>query len=290
MSHLELKGLKGLRNLNALSDSKKLSSFSQETLQRLPLNSLAPGRYQPRKHIDDAVLLELAESIKSQGIIQPLIVRPREGRYEIIAGERRWRAAKLAGLAEVPCVVREVDDNTTLAFALIENIQRENLNPIEEAEAFERFQKDFSMTHSDIAEMVGKSRTTISNALRLLALCEPVKLLLMQGRLEMGHARALLTLSDEEQLLLANQIVNSGLSVREAEKLVQATKLPQRRPEEVVVANKFDDQCSRWASELCEVFSSKVTVTFNRQGSGRVVIHVDSPDEIEWLLEHISIK
>jgi ParB family chromosome partitioning protein len=251
-----------------------------------------PGKFQPRKLINDETLSELAASIKSQGVIQPIVVRRAGEQFEIIAGERRWRAAKLAELTHVPAVVRHVADNIALAFALIENIQREDLNPIEEAMAYERFYQEFQMNHSDIADMVGKSRSSVSNAIRLLSLSEPVKKLVEEGALEMGHARALLSLTPEEQAGLAEKIVAENLTVREAEKRVQLMKQPkggeghlQKEPQKFNYADKYH----YWSSELSKKFSSEVSIKLNNDGKGKVIIHVESPDDVDWLIDHINI-
>jgi len=236
--------------------------------------------------MDQDALMELADSIKAQGIIQPIIARRLGGKYEIIAGERRWRAAKIAKLTEVPVIVKEIDNHTVLAFSLIENIQREDLNPIEEAVAFARFSEEFSMTHLDIAKMIGRSRAAVSNAIRLLSLSDSVKVLLKERMLDMGHARALLTLELEEQQLLAERIIEKTLTVRETEKLARTMKLPRTRKKKSVVN---DDRSRCWANELTKKLSSKVTINLNNSGSGTVVIHVDSPDEIDWFVKHIRV-
>jgi len=289
MSRLELKGLKGLHSLDKLlHDSKE--GLPRQNLTNLSVDALTPGKYQPRTDFDEASLAELATSIKADGIIQPLIVRSLQaGRYEIIAGERRWRAAKLAGLQEVPAIIRTVSDETALAFALIENIQRENLNPIDEAVSLVRLKDEFAMTHEDIATRVGRSRSAVTNLMRLLSLHDEVKELLRMRKIEMGHARALLALPEDQQIVLAQKIVENELSVREAEKLVQKTKTSQQthseRPSHV-----SNELLSTWMRTLSDQLSTKVKINFNGKGEGRVVIHVDSPQEVEWLIEALQEK
>ncbi len=290
MSSIELKGLKGLRSLSSLA---KEANLSVSSLQQLSLQSIIPGKFQPRRSISDSSLTELSASIKSQGLLQPIVVRQVGNQFEIIAGERRWRAAKLAELTHIPALVREVADNVALAFALIENIQRENLNPVEEAMAYERFHHEFQMNHVDIAQMLGKSRSSITNAIRLLSLSEPVKKLLEAGALEMGHARALLILAPEEQIRLAEKIVAENLTVRNVEKLSQYMKQSpslqnsvQTDPRKYYYADKYE----YWSRELSKRFSSNVSVKLNNSGAGKVIIHVESPDDVEWLLHHISVR
>src|SRR3989339_1254786 len=209
------------RGLDALLSGNGMDK-SNDTLRDLKIDQLKPGKYQPRSHMDDAALNELAASIKAQGVIQPILARElADGGYEIIAGERRWRAAQIAGLSLVPVLVRKVADNAALAMALIENIQRENLNPLEEAVGIQRLIDEFLMSHQTAADAVGRSRSATSNLLRLLKLPQVIQDMVMVGQLDMGHARALLTLESAQQVLLANKIMASGLSVREAEKLAQ---------------------------------------------------------------------
>jgi ParB family transcriptional regulator, chromosome partitioning protein len=289
MSSLELKGLKGLHSLDKLlHDSKE--GLPKQNLTTLSVDALTPGKYQPRTDFDEASLAELAASIKVDGIIQPLIVRSlHAGRYEIIAGERRWRAAKLAELQEVPAIIRTVSDETALAFALIENIQRENLNPIDEAVSLVRLKDEFAMTHEDIATRVGRSRSAVTNLMRLLSLHDEVKELLRTRKIEMGHARSLLTLPEDQQIILAQKIVENELSVREAEKLVQKTKSSHQNHSKgpSYVSNEI---LSTWMKTLSEQLSTKVKINFNGKGEGRVVIHVDSPQEVEWLIETLQEK
>ena len=284
MSDLELKGLSFLRDLTStLSDSKEVDEANAK-IMHLSLEFLIPGKYQPRRHMDDAILNELAASIKVQGIIQPLIVRKvGYSVYEIIAGERRWRAAAIAGLTHVPVIVRVIEDNVALAFSLIENIQRENLNPIEEAVSFARFRDEFEMTHDEIAHMLGRSRASVSNALRLLALDVRVIKMLEEKKIEMGHARALLTLDLEQQYRAAQIIIEKQMNVRSAEKLANSFK-SLSEPRKARRGVEHHDKCESWAQELSLKFSMGVTVKLNEQGKGTVTFNVNSSAEMDCLL------
>ena len=220
---------KGLgRGLDALLGGNNRAAKGEETLAQLAIGQLKPGKYQPRTRMDEASLAELAESIKARGVIQPVIVRPvGDSQFEILAGERRWRAARMAGLQVVPAVVREVPDEVALGIGLIENIQREDLNPLEEALGLQRLIREFKLTHDEVAKAIGRSRTGVTNLLRLLELAAPVQAMLQDGKIDMGHARALLGLSAARQVEVANQVATLGLSVRETEKIVQqATAAP----------------------------------------------------------------
>jgi len=274
------------RGLDALlGDASIDKEKKQHQLQTLPIELLQRGRYQPRKDIDPEKLQELADSIKAQGIVQPVVVRRLEGeKYEIVAGERRWRAAQLAGLQDVPVVVRDISDREAMAIALIENIQREDLNPLEEAEALKRLLEEFAMTHQQIAEAVGKSRTTVTNLLRLIELHPEVKKLLVSGALEMGHARALLALEGGSQIAAARKIAAAGMTVRAAEKLVkesQGGKKPGRE-------NTPDPDTIRLQNELSEKIGAKVTISHQRGGKGRLIIDYSSLDELDGLLQRIT--
>lgn len=284
MSNLELKGLRLLRNLEAsLSDSNQKDDINNN-IAHLAVEYLTPGRYQPRKHVDDTNLKELADSIKVQGIIQPLIVRKTEyGKYEIIAGERRWRAAAIAGLTHVPAIVRDIEDNVALAFSLIENIQRENLNPMEEAIAFSRFRDEFIMTHDEIAHMLGRSRVSVTNTLRLLSLEARVMKMLEEKKIDMGHARALLTLDPEQQYLAAVMIAERQMNVRDTEELVHSLK-SQNDQSSHIKTNNYHEKCDDWRRELSSKLSTKVSVRLNANCKGVVTIHVNSADEIERLI------
>ena len=258
----------------------------------LALGRLEPGRYQPRTRMDEGSLYELAESIRSQGIMQPVLVRPlASGRYEIIAGERRCRAASLAGLEAVPVLVRDVPDETAAVMALIENIQRENLNPLEEAQGLQRLTQEFGLTHEDAAKAVGRSRSAASNLLRLLNLAEPVQQLLMAGDIDMGHARALLALDKAHQITQASEIVARKLSVREAEKLVaRATGNGRQRPLLRVKQPKSRD-IARLEEELSDRLTAPVEIRVKKRSrrgeQGEVAIGFASLDELDGLIEKL---
>jgi ParB family chromosome partitioning protein len=261
-----------------------------EVLRKLPIDQLQPGKYQPRRDMDEGKLAELSESIKAQGIIQPILVRQIEGgKYEIIAGERRWRASRLAGLDEVPVVVRELEDRTVIAMALIENIQREDLNPLEEAEALARLVSEFSLTHAEAAQAVGRSRASVSNLLRLIDLPIGVRVLLETRRLEMGHARALLTLAPELATKLAEEAAEQGWSVREVEHRAQqfaAGKVPGARKAKPSPTAPQADIASL-ETELSESLGTKVAIAHGRGGKGKLVIHYTDLDTLEGVLERL---
>ncbi len=276
--------MKGLgRGLDALlaGDSE---DDNQDRMQKLQLDQLQPGKYQPRTHMDQESLAELAESIKSQGIMQPILARALiSGNYEIIAGERRWRAARLAGLTEVPVLVRVVADEAALAMSLIENIQRENLNPLEEATGIQRLINEFDMTHQLAAEAVGRSRSAVSNLLRLLNLASPVQELLMHNQLDMGHARALLSLPNAGQITVANEIVGKGLSVREAERLVQRQQRPDVKPKA-----KPDRDILRLQEDLAEKLGAVVTLKAQKRGRGKLIINYDSLEQLDGIIGRLA--
>ncbi len=256
----------------------------------LPVDLIQRGRYQPRRDFNPDSLRELADSIAAQGVVQPIVVRPvGQGRYEIIAGERRWRAAQQAGLSEIPTVIRDVSDQTAMAMGLIENIQREDLNPLEEATALHRLLNEFELTHQQIAQAVGKSRTTVTNLLRLLELNEDVKQLVEAGKIEMGHARALLGLQAQAQSDGAREVVKKGLSVRETERLVrrlqgEASGDPARDKKPV----KEDPDISRLQDDLSERLGTQVKLQQGTKGKGKLVISYNNLDELEGILEHIQ--
>lgn len=252
--------------------------------QKLPIEFLQRGKYQPRKDMDPEKLRELADSISAQGIIQPIVVRNiGPDKFEIIAGERRWRAAQLAELSEVPVLVKDIDDRSVMAIALIENIQREDLNALEEAEALRRLQDEFELTHQQIAEAVGKSRTTVTNLLRLLELANDVKTLLGKGQLEMGHARALLGLDEAKQIEIANKAVKQNLTVRAVEKLVR--ELHEDKPAAAV--KKVDPDTLRLQRELSERTGAKVEINHQSSGKGKLVINYNSLEELEGIIGKI---
>jgi ParB family chromosome partitioning protein len=259
----------------------------KDELRSLPVDLLERGRYQPRTHMSQEALEELANSIRAQGVVQPIVVRPlASGRYEIIAGERRWRASQLAGLHEVPAVVRDIPDEAAIAIALIENIQRENLNPVEEAVALQRLIDEFGMTHQQTAEAVGRSRAAVTNLLRLLSLNPDVREMLELGKMDMGHARALLALEGLHQSEAARQVVDKGLSVRETEGLV-------RRLLERPVANKsrregsLDPNVRALQQELSDKLGARVSIQASGKGKGKLVIEYTSLDELDGILARI---
>lgn len=282
MSKPRLKGLG--RGLDALLAANQEDSVEKGELQTLPVSALQPGKYQPRTRMDPGSLEELAASIRAQGVMQPVLVRVlANGAHEIIAGERRWRAAQLAGLTELPCLVREIPDEAALAMSLIENIQREDLNPLEEASGLQRLIDEFGMSHQQAADAVGRSRPAASNLLRLLNLVEPVQELLMAGDLDMGHARALLPLDGADQIQLANQIAMRQLSVREAERLVQQTLSPQKHKPKP----QPDRDLLRLEEELADAIGAKVSIRANKRGAGELRISFASLDQLDGLLERI---
>ncbi|PXX17837.1 chromosome segregation DNA-binding protein [Nitrosomonas ureae] len=272
---------KGLgRGLDALLSGSADVALVEESLQSIETSRLQPGKYQPRTNMDQVALTELAESIKAQGIMQPILVRPvDQGRYEIIAGERRWRAAQLAGLNEVPALIRKVADESALAMSLIENIQRENLNPLEEAMGIQRLINEFGMTHQTAGEALGNSRSTISNLLRLLNLSAPVQELMMQGKIDMGHGRALLSLVPAQQIKLANIIAQKQLSVRETEKLVNQIEHPT--PKKI---KKTDRDLLRLQEDVSERLGAQVAIKPQKNGQGNIVIHYTSLDQLDDIL------
>lgn len=279
--------MKGLgRGLDALLSGTEDKRADEQRI--LPVDRLRPGKYQPRTQMDEASLAELAASIKAQGIMQPILVRavdatPGAERYEIVAGERRWRAAQLAGLAEVPVLVRAIADEQALAMALIENIQRENLNPLEEAQGIKRLVDEFGLTHEQAADAVGRSRPATSNLLRLLQLSSAVQDLLMAGKLDMGHARALLPLKSTQQIGAAQNIVQKGLSVREAERLVHHLLNPPKP----AAAKPVDRDLLRLEEELSDTLGASVAVRANKKGAGHVTIEFGDLEQLEGLLEKL---
>ena len=278
-----LDALLGGTNVNTLEEQALQADKSE--LQYLPLDLIQRGKYQPRRDMDPSALEELAQSIKAQGVMQPIVVRPIDGgRFEIIAGERRWRASQLAGLDKLPAMVREVPDEAAIAMALIENIQREDLNPIEEAVALQRLQQEFQLTQQQVAEAVGKSRVTITNLLRLIALPEEIKTLLAHGDLEMGHARALLGLPLEQQVEGARHVVARGLTVRQTEALVRQWLNSKDKPAEKA---KADPDINRLEQRLAEKLGAPVQIKHGAKGKGQLVIRYSSLDELQGVLAHI---
>lgn len=257
------------------------------TLRKLAIESIQRGKYQPRKDMHSEALDELAASIKVQGVMQPIVVRPvSTDKYEIIAGERRWRASQLAGLHDIPAVIRDVSDEDAIAMALIENIQRENLNPIEEAVALQRLQQEFELTQQEVADAVGKNRATIANLLRLISLTPEVKTFLEHGDLEMGHARALLALQDDVQVSAARQVIQKGLTVRQTEALVR--KLQQPAAPETPKNHNLDVNIKNLEEMLGKRLGAAVGIQHTNKGKGKLVIQYNSLDELDGILGHIK--
>jgi ParB family transcriptional regulator, chromosome partitioning protein len=280
---------KGLgRGLDALLGGAASNREGGEELAQLPVDALRPGKYQPRTRMDEASLAELADSIRARGVIQPVIVRPVDDtQYEILAGERRWRAARMAGLARVPAIVRQVADEVALGIGLIENIQREDLNPIEEASGLKRLIDEFRITHEEAARAVGRSRAAVTNLLRLLELSEAVQEMLMDRRIDMGHARALLALSKGRQVEIAGRIASQGLSVREAERLVQnAGSRPKAGAK--AAKPKLDADSRRLQEELSQSIGASVHLKPRRGGRGSLVIDYSSLDQLQGIVERLK--
>ncbi|MDD9195424.1 ParB/RepB/Spo0J family partition protein [Aliivibrio sp. S3MY1] len=285
------KGLDALLATSSLAREKqaiaeKSEILSKETqLVELGIHQLSAGQYQPRKTMEEDALEELSASIRSQGIIQPIVVRQvAEQQYEIIAGERRFRAAKKAGLKQVPCVVKSVEDKAVIAMALIENIQREDLNAIEEAQALERLQQEFELTHQQISEVIGKSRTTVTNLLRLNALTSDVKILVEQKLLEMGHARALLALENEQQIELAHLVIEKKLTVRQTEQKVKELLAPEKEDQPKAI----DTEMVAISDKLSATLGSKVVISRNSSGKGKVTIAFDQAHKLELLIAKLE--
>lgn len=278
------------RNLNMLLGQKAAVVKAQaqpaegDKMLTMPVNQLQPGQFQPRRVMDPQALNDLANSIKAQGILQPIIVRPVGTAHEIIAGERRWRAAKQAGLKEVPVIVKTLDDKTTLALALIENMQREDLNVLEEAKGLHRLTETFELTHQEVADVVGKSRTSVTNLLRLMQLNKDVQLLLENGDLEFGHAKALLSLSGIKQSEAAKVVVAQGLSVRETESLVRRM---QQGPGKAKSDAPQDPRLDQQRERLCHELATKVEIQQNPRGKGKIVIHYQNSQQLDLLLQKI---
>ena len=291
MSSAKRKGLgRGLDALlgGAALDAVVAAGESGGELRKLPVHLVQRGKYQPRRDMREEALKDLADSIKKQGVVQPIVVRPIGGdRYEIIAGERRWRAAQMAGLDAVPAVVRDVTDRTAIAMALIENIQRADLNPLEEAEAMQRLISEFEMTHQQAAEAVSRSRAAVTNLLRLLELSREVQDMVRNGAIEMGHARALLALKGPAQTDAARRVVDKGLSVRDTELLVRRRLQELQGAPGARQSPRADPDVSRLERQLTEKLGAKVQVEQKGKGKGKLVIHYTSLDELDGILAHI---
>jgi ParB family chromosome partitioning protein len=259
---------------------------NQGEFRKLPIEFMQPGQYQPRKIMTDDALEELASSIRAQGIIQPIVVREiGKNKFEIIAGERRWRASQLAELDVIPCLVRDIPDEAAIAMALIENIQREDLNAMEEAVALQRLMQEFELTHQQTADAVGKSRTTVTNLLRLLTLTEACRTMLERGDLEMGHARALLSLASDEQTSVARIVVDKGLTVRETEKLVRTTTAPNK----VKFEAKGDPHINQLERQLSDKIGASIKIQHGAKGKGKIIIQYSSLDELDGVLKHMGV-
>lgn len=290
MSIMKKKRLgRGLGSLIGNLDEVTTAEVEDKTnaLVELDIDRIQRGKYQPRQVFEQESLQELADSIRSQGIVQPIVVRPEGKHFELVAGERRWRAAQLVGLQKIPAVIRELDSKSAAAVGLIENIQREDLNPLEEAQAFLRLIEEFDLTHQQVADAIGRSRATVSNLLRLLDLAEPVKQQVNQGLLDMGHARALLALIRHDQIEIAKLVVNRGLSVRETELLVKKTLAAETRPGTKPKA--FDPDTRRLENRISEKLGAGVKIKPGKKGSGQLVISFHSAAELDGILEHFSL-
>ncbi|GAB3023515.1 ParB/RepB/Spo0J family partition protein [Oleiagrimonas citrea] len=279
------RGLDALLGSEDAAATGKDGSKTEGELRTLPIQHIGPGKYQPRQHWNEEALTELADSIRAQGLIQPVVVRSMgRNKYELIAGERRWRAAQKAGLSELPALVRDVPEQSVLAMALIENIQRQELTPLEEAQALERLIDEFSLTHQQAAEAVGRSRASVSNLLRLLDLPDAIRELLDEGKLEMGHARALLTLDADIATPLARQASRMGWSVRELEEAVRRAQNGSGKSGKSAKGAPRDPDVERLENELAEKFATRVQLAHGRGGKGKLVIHYHSLDELDGIL------
>ncbi|EKO5200756.1 ParB/RepB/Spo0J family partition protein [Vibrio vulnificus] len=285
------KGLDALLSTSSLAREKQHIATQSQALSAegeltdIAVGQLQPGVYQPRKDMSPQALEELTASIQSQGIIQPIVVRPvQDGHFEIIAGERRWQAAKLAGLKRVPCLIKHVEDRAAIAMALIENIQREDLNVIEEAQALERLQDEFSLTHQQVADVIGKSRTAVSNLLRLNGLELEVKQFVAQKLLDMGHARALLALEGEQQVEVAQQVASKALTVRQTEQLVKKCLTPKVEEKN----QPKDEETQQISQKLSETLGAKVSLVRNGNGKAKLTISIDEPHKLEQLIAKLE--
>ncbi len=281
------RGLDALLANSAPHESKRTGdSYEDKTLTEIPVEFIQRGKYQPRRDMHPEALDDLANSIKVQGVMQPIIIRPIGiDRYEIIAGERRWRATQRAGLDKIPVIIRDVPDESAIAMSLIENIQREDLNPIEEAMALQRLQEEFELTQQQVADAVGKSRTTITNLLRLISLNAEVRMMLEHGDLEMGHARAMLTLSDELQLKAAQTVVARSLSVRQTESMIRKLQDESEKPVLIKIVNP---DIRNLQDSLSERLGAAVKIDHGAKGKGKLMIQYNSLDELDGILAHIK--
>ncbi|EDY87295.1 chromosome partitioning protein [gamma proteobacterium HTCC5015] len=281
--------LKGSRAAKSKPDGEPvIDEAAGDQLKTLPVDKIDRGTYQPRRHFAQEALEELADSIREQGVLQPIVVRPVGARYEIIAGERRWRATQLAGLQDIPAVVKRLDDQAAAAAALIENIQRENLNPLEEAHALQRLIDEFELTHSEVSQAVGRARASVTNLLRLLELADEVKSQVDQGLLSMGHARALLSLSSVQQQQVAREAVRKKWSVRATEQRVKQLLSGDSGKKEDAGKNKTDPNIRRLEQDLADTLSASVSLQHQQSGKGKLTIQYNSLDELEGILKHIK--
>ena len=290
MSTMKKKRLgRGLGSLigNIEDTGSASQASSADGFAEIDIDRIQRGRYQPRQVFEPEALQELADSIRAQGVVQPIVVRPEGNHFELVAGERRWRAAQLAGLQKIPALVRELDARSTAAIALIENIQREDLNPLEEAQALIRLIEEFDLTHQQVADSVGRSRAAVSNLLRLLDLAEPVKQQVNEGLLDMGHARALLALIRHDQIEVARLVINRGLSVRETEMLVKKTLAGQNTGKTKPVAS--DPDVKRLETKISEKLGAGVKIKSGKKGSGQLIISFNSSAELDGILEHLTL-
>ncbi len=277
------RGLDALLSSGYRNDKKDIADAE---LSKLPVDKIQRGQYQPRIHIRQESLEELAESIRTQGLVQPIVVRPISDGYELIAGERRWRAAQMAGMHEIPAIIKDVPDQAAAAMALIENIQRENLNPLEESQALQRLIDEFGLTHQQTADSVGRSRTAVTNLLRLLDLEDGVKEMLDEGQLEMGHARALLAVAGQTQVAAARHIIAKGLSVRETERYIRKLKAEEQGKPKPAKAERSPDVV-RLENNLADKLGAPVKIQYNSKGQGKITVSYNNLDELDGILEHI---
>lgn len=283
---------RGLDALLAGSQAVKepeVNEAAGDQLKTIPVDKIVRGTYQPRRHFEQEALEELADSIREQGVLQPIVVRQIGDKFEIIAGERRWRATQLAGLQDIPAVIKTLDDQAAAAAALIENIQRENLNPLEESQALQRLIDEFELTHQEVAQAVGRSRTSVTNLLRLLELPEDVKTLIDEGKLSMGHARAILGLPSSRQSQAAREVFAKGLSVRETEKLVKSLQSAESKGKSAAPnAKKVDPNIRALEQDLADKLAAGVSLQHSNSGKGKLVISYNSLDELDGILAHIK--
>lgn len=284
-----LAGVNSAEEVEINSQSKAEGADELKEFCHLSVHKIQRGRYQPRRDVEPGALEDLANSIKAQGVMQPIVVRPIEDdRYEIIAGERRWRASQMAGLDEIPTIIKDVPDEAAIAMALIENIQRENLNPMEEAIALQRLQEEFELTQQEVADAVGKSRSAVANILRLMKLTPEVRKMLEYGDLEMGHARALLGLEGEQQLRASEEVISKALNVRQTEELVRKWQESGEDKPRVKAPKKADPQLDQMATDLSRRFATKVAINQNAKGKGKITINYESPEALESILNQLG--